>query len=159
MPHGNENNRNRADILLRSGLVLHSSAKCIKCKCRIEEDRNMLMIKINIEPSMKTKVVNSSIKIEDKNYEHHTAFLSFDALNKKLLSYPCSMCGCYDGRHYCSHLLAFTFYIRCAQRCKKNRDDFENSLPESPMSMQNELTLIQNAVDFKIKCKRIKTNK
>ena len=36
LPRGNENNRNRAEILLRSGSVLCSSIKHINCQSRIE---------------------------------------------------------------------------------------------------------------------------
>ena len=142
LPCGNENNRNRAENLLRSCSVLCSSIKYINCQSRIELNKHVLMIKTNVELSMKKKVVNSSMDIKDKNYECYTAFLSFDAATKKLLSYPHSMCACYDGRHFCSDLLAFLFHIRYAQRCKKKCIDFENALPEIPMSMQNELALM-----------------
>ena len=56
LPHGNENNRNRDEHLLRSGSVLCSSIKHINCQSRIESNKNLLMIKMNVEPSMKKKL-------------------------------------------------------------------------------------------------------
>ena len=54
------------------------------------------------------------------------------------------MCGCYDGRHACSHLTAFLHLIRCAQRCDHKQEYFEKSMPDNPIKLQNFITLIEN---------------
>ena len=99
---------------------------------------------------MKSKVINAidwteKISLED----HYTVYLSFDLLTKVILSYPHSTCGYYDGRHKCSHMSALIMFIRCAQRCDKNCDKFEKTFPESPLKLQNYLTLIENLVSTK----------
>ena len=104
-------------------------------KSRIEKNKEILIIKINTIPSMKIKVANSSVDIENDNKlcEHCTAYLSFDTQTKQLLHYPYSICGCYDGQHFCSHLLSFLLFIRCTQRCESNFENFEKCLSENPV--------------------------
>ena len=72
-------------------------------------------------------------------------FLAFDSNRKKNLHYPYSTCGCYDGRHACSHFAGFLLLIRCVQRCDHNQNTFENSLPNNPLKLQNQITLIECA--------------
>ena len=108
--------------------------------------------------SMKTKVVNSTLDKEDKMSEHCTSYLSFDARSKELLSYLCSVCGCYDGRYFCSHFLSVLLFIRRAQRSKSNVDKFESHLPTNPLKTQSQLTLIKNVVDLKRSHKKHKHN-
>ena len=57
------------------------------------------------------------------------------------------MYGCYVGRHFCSHLLCFLFFIRSAQRCANGRVRFEHSLPTNPLELQGIVTLIKNIID------------
>ena len=94
---------------------------------------------------MKSKVLNESMNSsEDQLDDHCTMFLFFDIHAKKLLHYPYSICGSYDGRHVCSHFARFLFLIRCVQHCDFPQDYFENSLPSNPTDFQNKTTLIEN---------------
>ena len=77
---------------------------------------------------------------------------------KQLLHCPYSACGCYDGRHFCSRLLSFLFFIRYAQRCNDNCEKFEKRRSENSMLLQNVTTLIENVVDVKDANKKLKLN-
>ena len=144
-PRGNENNRKRAMLLIESGAIQYLSIKYKKCKSRLDSNLNVIQFQINVTPSMKTKVKNETMNGgKDELDGFYTVFVSFDLSTKELLYYPYSICGCYDGRHVCSHFAAFLFFIRCAQMCDFNREMFENALPENPVKSQNTLTLIEN---------------
>ena len=94
---------------------------------------------------MKTKVTNEAAENDSAaEDEFYTVHLAFNALTKNLLPYPYSICGCYDGRHCCSHISGFLFFIRCAQRCDFNQDVFEETFPQNPTKVQSTLTLIEN---------------
>ena len=134
-PLKNENNRNRAEQLIMSGSILYPSKRHVMVKSRIDDDKDMLMIKINVIPSIKTKVFDSTLEKEDKTSEHHTSCLSFDALSS-----PHYSCGCYDGRHFFSHFLSVLLFIRCAQRSKLDVDEFDIHLPKNALKTQNQLT-------------------
>ena len=124
--------------------------RCTLVKSRIEQNKEILMIKINTITSIKTKVVSSTVDLEnDKNScEYCTACLSFDARSKQVLHYPYSTCGCYDGRHFSSHLLSFLLFFRCAKNVESNCEEFEKSIPENPVLLHNVITLIENVVDL-----------
>ena len=105
-PLGNENNRNRGIQLHMSGSAMHGSLNYTKCVSRLDENLNTFSFKMNVTPSMKTKVKKTSIDpIGDKLCEHYTVFVAFDLITKQLLLHPCTVCECYDGRHVCSHIL------------------------------------------------------
>ena len=116
----------------------------------------MLIFKINVSPSMK-KTKNSTVdNPEDELDEHCTAFVSFDLQSKEFLNYPFTVCGYYDGRHVCSHVLGFLLFIRCAQSCTGVYEEFESIVSENPISLQNTLTLFENVVfnDNRVKGQR-----
>ena len=100
------------------------------------------------------------LNIDDKLDDHYTVFLGFDLNSKNMLFYPYSICGCYDGRHACSHFTSFLLLIRRAQRCDFNQDTFEKAFPGNPTHFQNKITLIENTVmqQYSRKAKRKKTN-
>ena len=145
-PVGNENNRKRAMQLLKSGAMQYSTMQHINCCSRLDNNLTMILLKIEVTPSMKSKVKNSTSNNQDQLEDHCTVHLAFNADAKNMLHYPCTICGCYDGRHICSHITGFLLFIRCAQRCDFNKDMFEKSLPASPIALQNKLTLIENIV-------------
>ena len=83
---------------------------------------------MNIMPSMKTEVKNEARKSDSDEFdEHYTICLTFESLSKKLLCYPCSMCGCYDGRHVYSRMTVFLIFIRCVQKCDVSKELFEKN--------------------------------
>ena len=144
-PNGNENNRKRAMMLVQGGSVLCSIKKYIKCRSRLDPTLQTLQCKCKVIPSMKTKVTNAIDWNENSALEdHYTVHLSFNLNTKELLPYPHSTCGCYDGRHKCSHMPGFSLFIRCAQRCDISCEIFGKDFPESPVKLQNYLTLIEN---------------
>ena len=65
-------------------------------------------------------------------------------MRKKILCCPHSICGYYDGHHFCSYFAGFLFLIRCVQSCDFTQDHFENSLPSNHIDFQNKITLIEN---------------
>lgn len=55
----------------------------------------LLLFKIDVAPSMKSKVHIESMKDEEENmHDHYTVFLALDIERKKILFYPYSICGC-----------------------------------------------------------------
>ena len=54
-PKGNEHNKKRAFQLLKSGSMQHMSLQHITCNSRLNPDEIILLFKINVSPSMKTK--------------------------------------------------------------------------------------------------------
>ena len=79
-------------------------------------------------------------------------------MSKETLTHPCTTCGCYDGRHVCSHLLAFLLLIRCVQQSDVDKQKFESKMPKNPILIQNALTLVENvsSTDSYKNAKRIK---
>ena len=141
-------------MLVNGGSVLHSSIKHIKFRSRLDPTLQTLQCKCKVIPSMKTKVMNAIDWNENSALEdHYTVHLSFNLITKELLPYPHSTCGCYDGRHKCSHMSGFALFIRCAQRCDVSCEIFEKDFPESPVKLQNYLTLIEN-VAYSGECAR-----
>ena len=74
-PLKNENNRKRAEQLLVSGSVMHPSARYNVVKSHVEDNKDIRMIKVNVMPSMKTRVVNSTLDEDNKMSERCTACL------------------------------------------------------------------------------------
>jgi len=64
---------------------------------------------------MKSKVKNS-LKDNETNetQEYYIVYLAFDLIIKIILSYPYSVCSCYDGRYYYSHIGRLLLFIRYA---------------------------------------------
>ena len=142
-PRENENNRNRASKLLKSGAILHSTTQYKYCKSRLDSTLEIILFRVDCTPSVKTKVKNES-NVTSKEEDYYTIFLAFNANTLEILFYPYSICGCYDGRHACSHVAAFMLLIRCIQRCEYNQELFENSFPANPIKLQNCITLIEH---------------
>ena len=156
-PRGNKKNRNRALLLIKSDPMQHLSIKHIKCASRLNNNLTILQFKMNVTPSMKMKVKNTAKGDgTDQLDEFCTAFASFDLRAKKLLHYPYSACGYYDGRHVCSHFASFLFFVHCAQMCNYNQTIFESTLPENPIKLQNTLTLIENVSNNESRIKAAK---
>ena len=109
----NEYNSERAINLLNSGSIHCSTAECMCCKSRTHNNLNLTVFRVNATPSMKRNVQNETSDLKSKKIDHYcAAFLAFNIDAKELLPCPCSMCGCYDGRHFCSHESGFLFFIR-----------------------------------------------
>ena len=144
-PRGNENNRNRASKLLKSGAILYSTIQYKYCNSRLDSNLEIILFRVDCTPSLKTKVKNESNKKSNEEMDDcYAIFLAFDVKTKKLLFYPYSTCGCYDGRHVCSHIASFLLFIRCIQRCDYNQELFEKSFPTNPIKLQNCITLIEH---------------
>ena len=58
---GNENNRCRASLSLKSGAMKISVMQCKHCKSRLKDNLKILLLIIDTAPSMKTKVSNESV--------------------------------------------------------------------------------------------------
>ena len=94
-PRGNENNRHRACQLVKSGSVQHSTLHHVKTTSKLENNLYMLLLKVNVTPSMKSKVKNESkLSKTDELDECCTVHLAFDLLSKDVLPCPCSLSGC-----------------------------------------------------------------
>ena len=110
----------RAYELLKSGSILHSTIKCVYCAFRLD-NKELLLLKMYMCPSMKIKVVTTIESTEnDKLYDHHAACVSFDLVSGELVTCPYTICGCYDRRNICSHMLGLLCFIRGTQRSDEN---------------------------------------
>ena len=144
-PLGNENNRHRAAQLIKSGSMQISTMQHKYVKSRLDSNLKISLFAINIAPSIKSKIKSESIqKFDDQLDDCSTLFLAFDTQIKKILFYPYSICGCYDGRHMHSYFAAFLYLIRCAQQYDCKQEDFEKSLPDNLIKLQNFIALIEN---------------
>ena len=142
---GNENNIHRAFELLKSGSILYRSIQCARVESRLNDNAELLLFKTHACLSMKTKVINTTESTDnDTSYEHCTACVSFDLISGELITCPHTICGCYDGRHACSHLLGFLCFVRGVQRSDTNQEQFERKIPNSPIALQSALTLIDD---------------
>ena len=93
-PSGKENIRLRAHELLTSGSVIYSTVKFLSCSSRIDNTLKILLFKVNITPSMKSKLINMSISLDNnKLFDHYTVYLAFDAINKNVLPYLYTLCA------------------------------------------------------------------
>ena len=81
--HGNENNRHRACQLVKSGSVQHSTLQCTKVLSRLDNNLDMLLLKVSATLSMKSKVVNEIKRSESDQLDECCAVrLAFDLLSK-----------------------------------------------------------------------------
>ena len=152
-PRGNKNNRNRASRLLNSGDMQYSIIQHEYCKSRLKNNLETLSFRIDAAPSVKGKARNETVRcLKEEIEDHHTVFLAFNLNMEEILFYPYYACGCYNGRHVCSHFAAFLLLIRCIQRCDLNQDQFEKSLPCNPLNIKNCITLIEH-VGYSGQCK------
>ena len=53
---GNENNRNRAKLLVQCSSILFSSLQYIQCASRLDTNKRILLFRCNVISSMKSKV-------------------------------------------------------------------------------------------------------
>ena len=70
-PRGNENNRHRASLLLKSGAMQISATQHEHCKSRLNDNLKIMLSRIDAAPSMKTKVSNESAKVSKDDVEDH----------------------------------------------------------------------------------------
>ena len=70
-PRGNENDRERSSLLLKSGALQWCTMKCTHCKSRLDENLDTFLLRIDCTPSIKSKVSNESIKSKiDEMHDH-----------------------------------------------------------------------------------------
>jgi hypothetical protein len=77
-----------------------------------------------------------------KEVEGYRIYLAFDVNTGGVLGYPFSCCGCYDGRTFCSHLLAKLLAFRQVQRCT-SIEAFKEIWPPPPTRSQGIPTLFE----------------
>jgi hypothetical protein len=143
-PEGNENNRNRALELLNGGnLLLPNSLVMQRCRSTKEENMEVFLFKSICVPSMKTSVISAN-EDNSKEVDGYRVFIAFHAESGDVLGYPYSCCGCYDGRTFCSHLLANLLAFRQVQRYG-SVERFEEIWPKSPTGTQGFPTLVEYA--------------
>jgi hypothetical protein len=87
-----------------------------------------------VVPSMKSTVISANEASEATAKQGYSVYLCYDSTTKKPLLYPFSCCGCYDGRGFCSHLLATLSVFRLIQKCTDQRT-FEKAMPPSPIDL------------------------
>jgi len=130
---------------LKSGAIQYSLIQHVKYILRIQHERELVVFKVKVTLSIKSKVSNESdYNANGALSEYYTVYATFDVITKNFSYYLYSICGCYDGYHVCSHLLGFMIFIRCAQRYDKNQIVFESCMPRNPLVVQNSTTLIKN---------------
>lgn len=147
-PKGNEHNMVRAQLLVDGGNFLIKTLRyrfCLDSQTR----KRRVVFEISCIPSQKTKVISENIKKRTK-VEGYTSYLCFNCDEteggKRLLEYPNSCCGCYDGRVFCSHLTGLLLLFYLIQTSEYSKEEFEKDLPEAahegqhiPMLMENML--------------------
>ena len=78
-PHGNDNNTHRTSQLIKSGAMRIETMQYKRCKSRLDENLEILQFKIDVAPSMKSKVRNESVNSSEHQLDdRHTLFLYFD---------------------------------------------------------------------------------
>ena len=104
-PRGNENNRHRASQLLKSGAMQLQSVQCKHCKSRLDHNLQILLFKIDVVPSMKSKVYNESIeREEDKLHDCYAVYLALDIGNNFFCSIHIQFVVIMTGG-MCAHIL------------------------------------------------------
>lgn len=141
-PLGNEHNRERAYNLVTAGAVNVHDVSYITALSRAD-DSEYYVFKVHCVPSQKTKVVSANILTDEESSEGYYVFVSFDTATGTVQRYPFSICGCYDGRGFCSHLLASLLVFELVQY-SKNKAEFEECMPVSPVKLQGVPTLAEN---------------
>ena len=104
-------------------------------------------------PSMKTKVVSAD-ESNDTEEDGYQLFMVFDASGGEVLPYPFTCCGCYDGRTFCSHLLAQLLAFWQIQRCN-SWAAFVEIWPPLPTPTQGIPTLFENLVAPELESRNI----
>ena len=93
-PLGNENDRNRALQLLKSGSLMIKLLQHINCKPHTDYHLSVFILKTSIVSSVKTKALNSTVDSDaEKLHKHQTACLSFDFIDEIELAYSRIECG------------------------------------------------------------------
>ncbi len=124
-PKKNESNRNRALELVKNGNV--TVTVCYQV-CLAKDGSNVYLFKLICIPSVKTTAISAN-ENNNREVDGYRVFMAFDA-EGEILAYPYSCCGCYDGRGFCSHLLAMLFAFGEIKRCH-NMNFFLKGLAES----------------------------
>lgn len=148
-PIRNEHNRERAMLLVKGGNFVTESIlyRLVLAK---SDDSPKVLYKCLCVPSQKSSVKSANVKEHTKEEDGYHVFLCFDYDKykpRKILPYPYSCCGCYDGRNssLCSHLLGFSVVLMLAQHAP-SQSEFEWVMPDSPLKIQMLPLLIENMV-------------
>ncbi len=101
----------------------------------------VILCKSMCVPSMKTAAISAN---EDNTREAKgcSVYLVFNGGHGKVLGYPFSCCGHYDGRTFCSPLLAKLLAFWQVQQCKSIQT-FEKIWPLQPTHLQGIPTLFE----------------
>lgn len=144
-PNGNENNCERALLLLKGGNVIAQSINVVHCWSLTDSILNdIVLFQVNCVPSMKTNVLSANQESGKSPRQGYAVYLAFAKTEEresgesrlKLLDFPYSCCGCYDGRGPCSHCTATLLLFHQAGR-SESEQDFISRLPPSPTEAQN----------------------
>ncbi len=116
-PKTNEQTRNRALRLIQGRkLFLTTTLESGICTPNLgEELGDVILFRCYCMPSMKTKVHSANVSSGNK-VGLYCLYMAFGRENGAVLAYPYSCCGCYDGRGFCSHLLALLLSFRIVQQ-------------------------------------------
>ena len=111
---------------------------------------------------MRSTIRNANIEDSDQECAGYYVYIAFGkdvtdlAENEqlKILDFPYSCCGCYDGRKVCSHQLAARGLVYLIQN--KSKEDIEKVFlsMKSPVDVQNILTPIEYFGETLMKKKR-----
>jgi hypothetical protein len=126
-------NFERAFLLVQSGSVVVGSI-CFKDCEALTDARPVTLFRLTVVPSMKSTVISANEALEATAKQGYLVYLCYDSNTKDPLPYPFSCCGCYDGRGFCSHLLATLSVFRLVQKFTDQRT-FENTMPPSPIDL------------------------
>jgi hypothetical protein len=153
-PKKNEHNRDRALLLIKGGNIDICGTKFKRCRSRADPSKLVSLFCCHCIPSQKTEAVSANEEGDlKKKRENYTVYLAFCASTGHVLGYPYSCCGCYDGRGFCSHLLATLCVFRLVQNCV-SKDVFEAAMPVPPTYSQNVPTLLEAACIPEIEARR-----
>lgn len=156
-PRKNEHNRERAMLLLKGGNIDVRSIEFMECVSRLDSHRRVIVFRMRCVPSMKTKVKSANREMT-KDEVGYTLYLAFDLRTTRLLAYPYSVCGCYDGRGLCSHLLCSLGIFRVVQRLA-NESLVLKLMPEAPNKYQNMPVLLEAATLHEMEARSVAQNK
>lgn len=143
---GTANIFNRVMNLIRGGNFRMESVYWRKMISRVTHEE-LYVFRALVVPSMKSEVKDAINNDATKDVKCYTNYLVFgkEAKNSsstpilKILDYPYSVCGCYDGRECCSHLLAFRGFVYLAQNFSKKKLTHIFNM-KSPVDVQNIMT-------------------
>lgn len=144
-PLQNEANLERVFKLLAGAFVRFEFMRLRKM-CVNNTNNVVHVLSSMVVPSVKSSVKNAIGDDLDKQMEGYTCYIAFGKVSGettlKYLPYPFSCCGCYDGRHICSHLLASLGAIFIPQIFTEEQSKIILNMT-SPIDVQNIATPIE----------------